>query len=121
MAFRVFIYIYKFMQDSPYYFWCLPTIYLLASHINFQFKRYVSYKPDPGAHAIDAFYITWRAECFLEFSLWPACGSEEDRSRQDNDRCYYSVLAHPNFLFYDHKDDRRTCVAASILDPPAHT
>ena len=45
-----------------------PDIDLFASRINYRLKPYVSYKPDPGAVAVDAFTIQWSQYVFLCFS-----------------------------------------------------
>jgi len=55
------------LTDSLKILHSVPTIDLFASRINFQMKRYISYKPDPDAFAIDAFSINWGKECFLAF------------------------------------------------------
>ena len=34
-----------------------PDVDLFASQLNYKCKRYVSYHPDPGSYAINAFYI----------------------------------------------------------------
>ena len=44
-----------------------PEIALFASRINCQFPRYVAYRPDPGAVAIDAFSIPWTGPKFYAF------------------------------------------------------
>lgn len=44
-----------------------PEIDLFASRVNCQFPRYCSFKPDPGAEAIDAFTITWHSLNFYAF------------------------------------------------------
>jgi hypothetical protein len=44
-----------------------PDIDLFASRINKQFPRYVSYRPDPDAEAIDAFSLTWENLNFYAF------------------------------------------------------
>jgi len=36
-----------------------PDIHLFASRLNCSLKPYVSYKPDPGAVAVDAFTVQW--------------------------------------------------------------
>ena len=36
-----------------------PDIDLFASRINYKCKKSVSYQPDPGAYAVDAFHLTW--------------------------------------------------------------
>ncbi len=44
-----------------------PDIDLFASRLNNKLERYVSWKPDPGAIAIDAFSINWATERFYAF------------------------------------------------------
>ena len=53
----------------------MPEIDLFASRINNQFTKYVSYKPDPSALAIDAFTLDWSKLMFYAsppFSVIPA-------------------------------------------------
>lgn len=52
-----------------------PDIDLFASRINYQFEKYVSYRPDPQAFAIDAFKLEWsqlKFYAFPPFSVIPA-------------------------------------------------
>ena len=44
-----------------------PDIDLFASRLNYRLKPYVSYKPDPGAVAVDAFTIQWSQYVFYAF------------------------------------------------------
>ena len=44
-----------------------PVIDLFASRINKQLPRYVSYRPDPDAEAIDAFTLNWENLNFYAF------------------------------------------------------
>ena len=44
-----------------------PDIDIFASRLNAQFPRYVAYRPDPGAVAIDAFTINWSQHNFYAF------------------------------------------------------
>ena len=44
-----------------------PEIDMFASRINAQFRRYVAYRPDPGAVAVDAFSINWTQQKFYAF------------------------------------------------------
>ncbi|XP_069122383.1 uncharacterized protein [Argopecten irradians] len=48
-----------------------PTVDLFASRLNHQLERYVSWRPDPGAIAIDAFSFIWNeySYVFPPFSL----------------------------------------------------
>ena len=51
-----------------------PKIDLFASRINKQLPCYVSYRPDPQAHAVDAFSLSWKGTefyAFPPFSLVP--------------------------------------------------
>jgi hypothetical protein len=51
-----------------------PEIDLFASRLNYQLKPYVSYKPDPEAHTVDAFSFHWgnmNFYAFPPFSLLP--------------------------------------------------
>ena len=53
--------------------WGVPEIDLFASRLNFKLPKYVAWKPDPGAIAIDAFTVDWSEYkliyCFPPFSL----------------------------------------------------
>ena len=44
-----------------------PNVDLFASRLNFQLKPYVAYQPDPEAHAINAFHISWKKYTFYAF------------------------------------------------------
>ena len=49
-----------------------PDIDLFASRLNCQCERYVSWMPDPGAFAVDAFSLNWsgfKMYAFPPFSL----------------------------------------------------
>ena len=51
-----------------------PDIDLSASRINYQLEKYVSFKPDPSASAIDAFTPDWanlKFYAFPPFSVIP--------------------------------------------------
>ena len=44
-----------------------PDIDLFVSRINKQYKKYVSYRPDPNAIAINAFSLDWANLKFYAF------------------------------------------------------
>ena len=49
-----------------------PDIHLFASRLNAQLKRFISFRPDPAAEAIDAFSLSWKDlnfYAFLPFSV----------------------------------------------------
>ena len=59
-----------FQQLLEIYF--IPDIDLFASRLNHQVETYISWRPDSGAYAIDAFTISWnnfRIYAFPPFSL----------------------------------------------------
>ena len=45
----------------------VADIDLFASRLNKQFPKYVSYRPDPEAYAVDAFTLQWTNEQFYAF------------------------------------------------------
>ena len=47
-----------------------PDIDLFASRINKQYEKYVSYRPDPDAIAINAFSLDWANSKFYAFLLF---------------------------------------------------
>jgi len=44
-----------------------PDIDLFASRLNYKCEKYISYQPDPGAFAINAFHIPWERYSFYAF------------------------------------------------------
>ena len=44
-----------------------PDIDLFASRLNAQLKRFISFRPDPAAEAIDAFSLSWKDLNFYTF------------------------------------------------------
>ena len=44
-----------------------PSVDLFASHLNAQYERYVSFRPDPEAFAVDAFSLSWQSLDFYAF------------------------------------------------------
>ena len=51
-----------------------PTIDLFASRINYQIDRYISWKPDLKALAIDVFSIKWNTEFYCIFPPFSLLG-----------------------------------------------
>ena len=47
--------------------WGIPEIDLFANRLNNQLDRYISWKPDPGAMAVDAFALDWHKIKFYAF------------------------------------------------------
>ena len=53
--------------------WGTPQADMFASRLNYKGERYLSWKPDPSAYAVDAFSLNWSdfvlIYCFPSFSL----------------------------------------------------
>ena len=49
-----------------------PSLFgdLIVSRVNHQINKYISWKPDPKALAIDAFSIKWNTEFYY---IFPPC------------------------------------------------
>lgn len=60
-----------------------PTIDLFASRLNKQMDRYVSYKPDPEAFAVDAFSMNWGNVEFYAFPPFSVITQVLMKIRQD--------------------------------------
>ena len=75
----------KIFQESIQELGVNPTIDLFASRINFQLQPYVSYHPDPGAVAINAFHMSWKCHLFmlfLHFALFLGCFRKFNRKNK---------------------------------------
>lgn len=57
----------KILQDIIQYFDFIPEIDLFASRINTQFKKFVSFRPDPEASHVNAFSLSWDGLKFYAF------------------------------------------------------
>ena len=51
-----------------------PEIDLFASRLNKQVDRFVSWKPEPGAWAVDAFHLSWKPLTFYAFPPFSLIG-----------------------------------------------
>ena len=58
-------------QDAICKLGVTPDIDLFASRINYQLKPYVSFHPDPGAIAVNAFHMSWKQ--FQAYIFPPFC------------------------------------------------
>ena len=66
--------------------WGDPDIDLFATRINCKIPMYVSWKPDPGCQAVDAFSFPWNyhlAYCFPPFSMVMKTISKIQRDQQE--------------------------------------
>ena len=47
--------VFRWLSQS----YCIQSMDLFASRLNYQIPNYAFWKPDPGATAIDAFFLNW--------------------------------------------------------------
>ena len=71
-----------------------PNIDLFASRLNNQFPQYVSFKPDPGEIAVDAFSLNLRYLKFYAFPLFSVINLFLQRVREDQAS---GILIIPNW------------------------
>ena len=71
-----------------------PTIDLFASRINNHFPQYVSFKPDPGAVAVDIFSLNLRDLKFYAFPPFSVINTFLQRVREDQAS---GILVIPNW------------------------
>ena len=71
-----------------------PNIDLFASRLNNQFPQYVSFKPDPGAVAVDAFSLNLHDLKFYAFPLFCVINAVLQRVREDQAS---GILIMPNW------------------------
>ena len=69
-----------------------PNIDLFASRLDFQIQPYVSFHPDPGAIAINAFHMSWNP--YLSYIFQPFClisrilqKIQEEKATADSSSC----------------------------------
>ena len=72
----------------------MPSIDLFASMNNKKLERYVSWKPDPDAFAVDAFSLDWKNEFYYIFPPFAILGQVISKIRQDNCHC---ILIAPDW------------------------
>ena len=76
-----------------------PTIDLSASRINYQTDRYISWKLDPTALAIDAFSIKWNTEFYYIFPFYLSReGDRKNIQRQNESHCSHTEMAHTTLV-----------------------
>ena len=95
-----------------------PEIDMFASRINAQFARYVAYRPDPGAVAVDAFSINWTQQkcyAFPPFSIIPLVLKKIQQDKA------YGICVLPNWptLAWFSKAMKMTKQRTVLLKPSA--
>ena len=77
-----------------------PDVDLFASRLNYKCKRYVSYQPDPGSYAVNAFYIKWTNLAFYAFPplLYYSESSAKGARRRSNRSSCCPPLAYSTMV-----------------------
>ena len=63
--------------------WDPFDIDLFASRLNFKVPQYVSWRPDPGAHFINAFFVDWKPHYFYAIPLFSVIANCLQKIQQD--------------------------------------
>ena len=77
-----------------------PTIDLFASKDNRQLKRYMAWKPDPDATAIDAMTSDWGDEFSYIFPPFSLIGAVTEKIQREKARCIVIVPEWPTQYWY---------------------
>lgn len=103
-----------------------PDIDLFASRINNQFARYVSYRPDPHAVAIDAFSMDWSTINFYAFPPFSVILPMLNKIQRDKARGVCIVPDWPTQGWYplmmqmQERDPVQLKVKEGLLTLPSH-
>ena len=82
------------LNNAPLKLSLRPNIDLIASRLNNQFPQYVSFKPDPGAVAVDAFSLNLRYLKFYAFPPFSVISAFLQQVREDRAS---GILIMPNW------------------------
>ena len=93
-----------------------PSIDLFASRINYQIKRYVSWKPDPKAIAIDAFSLKWDSEFYYIFPPFSLLGKVAAKIYKDHTKC---IVLMPKWTTQHWYPNLMKLAKATFLITPA--
>lgn len=92
-----------------------PKLDLFASRINNQLDKYVSWKPDPGAYAIDAFTLDWSIDTFFAFPPFSLLGRVVQKIEHDQAEGIVIVPNWPSQPWYPQV--MRLAVTAPLILP----
>ena len=98
--------------------WGKPNLDLFASYINFQFKPYISWKPDPDAQTVNAFTFSWHDAFMYIFPPFPSyhgTSTEENQGGQRQSHSYSSIMADSTMVASPVSADVRT--ALTVAEP----
>ena len=71
--------VFRWITQRPWY----PEIDLFASRLNAKVKKFVSWRPDPEACAVDAFTIDWGTQLNYAFSPFSLISRVLSKVQQD--------------------------------------
>ena len=77
-----------------------PNIDLFVSRINKQLDKYVSFKPDPDAFAVDAFSLNWSSYNFVAFPPFAFVSRTLQKIQEDSATGVVVAPYWPNQAFY---------------------
>ena len=77
-----------------------PKVDLFASRINYQIHKYISWKPDPKALAIDAFSIKWNTEFYYIFPPFSLLGKVTAKIYRDKTKAIVVIPKWPTQHWY---------------------
>lgn len=92
-----------------------PKLDLFASRINNQLDKYVSWKPDPGAFAVDAFTLDWSTDTFYAFPPFSLLGRVVQKIEQDQAEGIVIIPNWPSQPWYPQV--MRLVVTAPLILP----
>ena len=94
-----------------------PTLDLFASRINHKVDRYISWKPDPKALAIDAFSIKWTTEFYYIFPPFSLLGKGTAKIYRDKTKAMVVIPKWPTQHWYPSL--LRKATGSMIITPSA--
>ena len=98
-----------------------PTLDLFATHINYQIDRYISWKPDPKALAINTFSIKWNTEFYYIFPPFSLLGKVTAKIYRDKTKGILVIPKWPTKLWYSsflRKVTRSMTITPSAKNSP---
>jgi hypothetical protein len=106
----------QMLNQALTYFQYTPKIDLFASRHNAQYEEYVSYRPDPGCVAVDAFTLNWHSLQFYAFPPFSVLNPAIKKIEEDQTM---GVLVAPNWATQIwHPALMRICIAKPVVLPP---
>ena len=80
--------------------WQFPEVDMFASHLNYQFKPFVAWRPDPEAVAINAFTLSWHRKFIYAFPPFSLIGRVLSKLKQDQGKAILIVPDWKTQIWY---------------------